>query len=112
MNELHDDLIALRREKKRHIITTQTEHKCVLDSCRSLEQEGFRVTFLPVLPSGLVDLNVLASSITPETSLVSIMGVNNEIGVLQPMKEIGALCRSRKVFFHTDAAQVRACVRA
>nr|XP_016945348.1 cysteine desulfurase, mitochondrial [Drosophila suzukii] len=91
--------------KKRHVITTQTEHKCVLDSCRALENEGFKVTYLPVLANGLIDLQQLEETITPETSLVSIMTVNNEIGVRQPIDEIGKLCRSRKVFFHTDAAQ-------
>ncbi|XP_037107758.1 cysteine desulfurase, mitochondrial [Syngnathus acus] len=91
--------------KKRHVITTQTEHKCVLDSCRVLEAEGFRVTYLPVQNDGLVDLELLEASMTPDTSLVSIMTVNNEIGVLQPVKEIGRLCRSKGVFFHTDAAQ-------
>ncbi len=94
------------KAKKNHIITTQTEHKCVLDSCRSLESEGFEVTYLPVLPSGLIDLNVLKSAIRPTTSLVSIMGVNNEIGVIQPMKEIGEMCRENKVFFHSDLAQM------
>lgn len=85
------------REKKNHVITTQIEHKCVLDSCRVLEQEGFRVTYLPVQMNGLVDLQVLKDAITPETALVSVMAVNNEIGVLQPMKEIGQICRERKV---------------
>ncbi|XP_039280791.1 cysteine desulfurase, mitochondrial isoform X2 [Nilaparvata lugens] len=91
--------------KKKHIITTQTEHKCVLDSCRALEGEGFKVTYLPVDNTGIVSLEDLDKAITDNTSLVSIMTVNNEIGVKQPVKEIGALCKSRKVFFHTDAAQ-------
>ncbi|XP_046649964.1 cysteine desulfurase, mitochondrial-like [Daphnia pulicaria] len=91
--------------KKNHIITTQTEHKCVLDSCRVLEGEGFEVTYLPVLPSGLIDLNSLQNAIRPTTVLVSIMSVNNEIGVKQPLAEIGAMCRKAKVFFHCDAAQ-------
>lgn len=91
--------------KKRHVITTQTEHKCVLDSCRILESEGFDVTYLPVQKNGLVDLELLEASIRPDTSLLSIMTVNNEIGVRQPIKEIGQICRSRGVFFHTDAAQ-------
>ncbi|GAU93364.1 hypothetical protein RvY_05317 [Ramazzottius varieornatus] len=93
------------KSKKKHIITLQTEHKCVLDSCRALEGEGFDVTYLPVMPSGLVDIKTLEQAIRPDTALVSVMFVNNEIGVIQPVKEIGALCRSRKVFFHTDAAQ-------
>ncbi|KAG8287668.1 cysteine desulfurase [Homalodisca vitripennis] len=91
--------------KKKHIITTQTEHKCVLDSCRALEGEGFDVTYLPVNSGGLINLEELEKSITPETALVSIMTVNNEIGVIQPVAEIGRLCKSKKVFFHTDAAQ-------
>lgn len=93
------------KDKKNHVITLQTEHKCVLDSCRHLEQEGFNVTYLPVQENGIVDLKVLEAAITEQTSLVSIMAVNNEIGVIQPLKAIGELCRSRGVFFHTDAAQ-------
>jgi cysteine desulfurase len=93
------------KDKKNHIITCVTEHKCVLDSCRHLELEGFEVTYLPVQKSGLIDLAQLQDAITEKTVMVSIMAVNNEIGVIQPLKEIGALCRSRKVFFHTDAAQ-------
>lgn len=92
--------------KKKHIITTQIEHKCVLDSCRAMEAEGFKITYLPVQKNtGLVDMKQLEDAIQPDTSLVSIMCINNEIGVTQPMQEIGELCRSRKVFFHTDAAQ-------
>jgi hypothetical protein len=77
----------------------------VLDSCRYLQQRGFDVTYLPVEKSGLVNLQQLADAIRPETSLVSVMAVNNEIGVVQPLAEIGKLCREKKVFFHTDAAQ-------
>ncbi|KAJ0119991.1 cysteine desulfurase [Diaporthe amygdali] len=94
-----------RSGKKRHIITTQTEHKCVLDSCRHLQDEGFEVTYLPVMDNGLVNMDELKAAIKPETALVSIMTVNNEIGVIQPVAEIGKLCRENKVFFHTDAAQ-------
>lgn len=94
-----------RSGKKKHIITTQTEHKCVLDSCRHLQEDGFDVTYLPVQHNGIIDLKELEAAIRPDTALVSVMTVNNEIGVIQPMKEIGQLCRSRKVFFHTDAAQ-------
>jgi cysteine desulfurase len=94
-----------RGGKKNHIITCQTEHKCVLDSCRHLEQEGFKVTYLPVQKSGLISLKQLEEAITPETIIVSIMSVNNEIGVVQPLEDIGRICRSKKVFFHTDAAQ-------
>lgn len=91
--------------KKNHIITCQTEHKCVLDSCRHLQDEGFEVTYLPVQPSGLISMEELEKAMRPETCLVSIMTVNNEIGVVQPVEEIGKLCRSKKVYFHTDAAQ-------
>jgi cysteine desulfurase len=94
-----------RSGKKKHIITSQTEHKCVLDSCRHLQDDGFEVTYLPVQNNGLIRLEDLEEAIRPDTALVSIMTVNNEIGVIQPMKEIGQLCRSKKVFFHTDAAQ-------
>ena len=94
-----------RSGKKKHIITSQTEHKCVLDSCRHLQDEGFEVTYLPVQNSGLVDMKNLEAAIRPDTCLVSIMTVNNEIGVIQPMEEIGKLCRSKKVFFHSDGAQ-------
>ncbi|KAM8947703.1 cysteine desulfurase [Pelodytes ibericus] len=93
------------KSRKKHIITTQTEHKCVLDSCRSLEGEDFQVTYLPVKKNGLLDLKVLEDAIRPDTSLVSVMAVNNEIGVKQPIEDIGHICSSRKVFFHTDAAQ-------
>ena len=92
-------------EKKKHIITLVTEHKCVLDSLRHLEQEGFLVTYLPVMANGIVDLNILEDAITDQTMLVSIMAVNNEIGVIQPLKEIGKICRKHNVFFHSDIAQ-------
>ncbi|KAL6866080.1 cysteine desulfurase [Amphichorda felina] len=94
-----------RSGKKKHIITTQTEHKCVLDSCRHLQDEGFEVTYLPVQNNGLVKVEDIEAAIRPETALVSVMAVNNEIGVIQPIEEIGKLCRKKKVFFHTDAAQ-------
>jgi cysteine desulfurase len=88
-----------------HIVTLATEHKCVLESCRRLEEEGFAVTLLPVMDDGLVALDVLAAAIDERTLLVSVMAAHNEIGVIQPLAEIGALCRSRGVLFHTDAAQ-------
>ncbi|RKP01105.1 hypothetical protein CXG81DRAFT_12392 [Caulochytrium protostelioides] len=92
--------------KRRHIITTQTEHKCVLDACRVLETQGFEVTYLPVSDTGLIDVNSLAAAIRPgQTVLVSVMAINNEIGVIQPLEQIGQLCRKNKIFFHTDAAQ-------
>ena len=94
-----------RSGKKKHLITTQTEHKCVLDSARHLQDEGFEVTYLPVQSNGIVDLDLLQAALRPDTALVSIMTVNNEIGVIQPMKEIGQMCRKNKTFFHTDAAQ-------
>ncbi|TFK76356.1 cysteine desulfurase NFS1 [Pluteus cervinus] len=94
------------KEKKKHVITTQTEHKCVLDSCRKLGEEGFDVTYLPVQRNGIIRLEDLEAAIRPDTSLVSIMAVNNETGVIQPIKEIGALLRQhRGIYFHTDAAQ-------
>lgn len=91
--------------KKRHIVTVVTEHKCVLDTCRHLEQEGFKVTYLPVKPNGIVDLDELKNAITEDTMLVSVMAVNNEIGVIQPLKEIGQICREKGAFFHSDIAQ-------
>lgn len=92
-------------EKKNHLITITTEHKCVINSMRELEQEGFKVTFLPVQQNGLVDLKQLEAEITDKTCLVSIMTANNEIGVIQPIKEIGALCHKKGALLHTDAAQ-------
>lgn len=90
---------------KKHIITTQTEHKCVLDTCRHLQDDGFEVTYLKVNEDGLIDLEELEKAIRKDTAIVSIMGVNNEIGVIQPLEEIGRICRSHKVFFHSDCAQ-------
>ena len=93
------------KDKRNHIVTLTTEHKCVLDTCRHLEGEGFEVTYLPVRADGLVDLHELEQAISERTVLVSIMGVNNEIGVIQPLAEIGRLCRAKGAFFHTDCAQ-------
>jgi cysteine desulfurase len=87
------------------IVALQTEHKCVLESCAALEREGFRVTYLPVAENGLIDLAVFAAALTEQTLIVSVMAAHNEIGVIQPLAEIGALCRSRGVLLHTDAAQ-------
>ncbi|MFL2662820.1 MAG: IscS subfamily cysteine desulfurase [Alphaproteobacteria bacterium] len=92
-------------DKKNHIITCVTEHKCVLESCRLLSEKGFEVTYLQVNKDGLIDIKDLESKITDKTLLVSIMGVHNEIGVIQPLKEIGEICRKNSVFFHTDCAQ-------
>ncbi len=91
--------------KGKHIITCKTEHKAVLDTCRQLEREGFEVTYLDPKSDGLLDLEELKATIRPDTILVSIMHVNNEIGVIQDIKAIGDICRERKVLFHTDATQ-------
>ncbi|EDO18633.1 hypothetical protein Kpol_1048p64 [Vanderwaltozyma polyspora DSM 70294] len=93
------------KKTKNHIITTRTEHKCVLEAARAMINEGFEVTFLNVNEDGLIDLEDLKKNIRPETCLISVMAVNNEIGVMQPIKEIGEICRKNKIFFHTDAAQ-------
>jgi cysteine desulfurase len=93
------------RDKGDHIVTCATEHKAVLDSCKHLEKEGFRVTYLPVGKDGLIDLEDLKRALDDQTILVSIMFANNEIGVLQPIAEIGAVCRERGILFHTDAVQ-------
>jgi len=98
-------IMRFQKLKKRHLITTQVEHKCVLDSCRALEQEGFEVTYLPVLPSGLIDLEEFEKAIRPDTGLVSVMMVNNEIGTIQPIREIGEICSKKGIKFHVDAAQ-------
>ena len=92
-------------KRGKHIITMKTEHKAVLDACRQLEREGFEVTYLDPLQNGLLDLNSLKEAIREDTILVSIMHVNNEIGVIQDIQSIGDLCRDNKVFFHVDAAQ-------
>ena len=92
-------------KKGKHIITLKTEHKAVLDTCRQLEREGYEVDYLDPMPNGLLDLNVLKAAIREDTILVSIMHVNNEIGVIQDITAIGNLCRENKVFFHVDAAQ-------
>ncbi|WP_448366061.1 IscS subfamily cysteine desulfurase [Fluviibacter phosphoraccumulans] len=91
--------------KGKHLITLKTEHKAVLDTMRELERQGFEVTYLDVLPNGLVDMAALEAALRPDTILVSIMAVNNEIGVIQPIAQIGELLRSKGVLFHVDAAQ-------
>jgi len=93
------------REKGNHIITQVTEHKAVLDTCKRLEKDGFRVTYLPVQKDGRIDLDDLKRAMDDKTILVTIMAANNEIGVLQPIREIGALCHEKGVIFHTDAVQ-------
>ena len=93
------------RNLGRHIITSIIEHPAILETCRSLEQEGFSVTYLPVNPEGLVEVSDLEQAIRPDTILISIMHANNEIGTLQPLEEIGKLASERDIFFHTDAVQ-------
>lgn len=93
------------RERRPHLVTLVTEHKCVLESYRRMEREGHPVTWLPVGPDGLVDLELLAKTVTDQTAIVSIMAVNNEIGVIQPLAEIGKICREKGAYFHCDAAQ-------
>lgn len=91
--------------KGRHLITMQTEHNAVLEPCKYLEKLGFEVTYLLPQPDGLLDVKVLEQAIRVDTILVSVMAANNEIGVLQPLSEIGQVCRQHNVLFHTDAAQ-------
>ncbi len=93
------------QNNKNHVIVSKIEHKCILSTAHYLEEKGFKVTYLPVKENGIIDLDVLKSAITDKTALVSIMAVNNEIGVIQPLVEIGKICREKGVFFHTDAAQ-------
>ncbi|HKW98471.1 MAG TPA: IscS subfamily cysteine desulfurase [Bryobacteraceae bacterium] len=92
-------------EKGNHIITAATEHKAVLDTCKKLEKHGYRVTYLPVKGDGLVDLDMLREAITDKTILITIMYANNEIGVIQPVKEIGKIAHEKGVLFHTDGVQ-------
>ena len=93
------------KDKGKHLITVKTEHKAILDSMRHLEEEGFEVTYMDVQENGLLDLKALEAAIRPDTTLVSVMGVNNEIGVIQDIAAIGELCRSKGVIFHCDATQ-------
>jgi cysteine desulfurase len=93
------------KTRGKHIITVKTEHKAILDTCRELEREGFEVSYLPVLPNGLIDLEVFKATLRPDTILVSVMLVNNEIGVIQDIATLGALCRANGTIFHVDAAQ-------
>ena len=93
------------KERGRHLITVKTEHKAVLDTTRELERQGFEVTYLDVREDGLLDLEVLKAALRPDTILVSVMMVNNEIGVIQDVETIGELMRERKIIFHVDSAQ-------
>ncbi|OZI34146.1 IscS subfamily cysteine desulfurase [Bordetella genomosp. 10] len=92
-------------ERGKHIITVKTEHKAVLDTCRELERQGFEVTYLNVLENGLIDLDVFKAALRPDTILVSVMMVNNEIGVIQDIETLGEICREKGIIFHVDAAQ-------
>src|ERR1700743_3086221 len=98
-------IAEMYRERGNHIITQVTEHKAVLDTCKRMEKAGFRVTYLPVKADGLIDLADWKRAIDDKTILVSIMFANNEIGVIQPVAEIGKICREKGVIFHTDAVQ-------
>jgi cysteine desulfurase len=91
--------------KGKHLVTVKTEHKAVLDTCRELERQGFTVTYLDVQENGLVDLAAFTAALRPDTTLASVMFVNNEIGVIQPIAEMGEICRSRGILLHVDAAQ-------
>jgi cysteine desulfurase len=93
------------KTKGKHLITVKTEHKAVLDTMRELERQGFEVTYLDVLPNGLLDINVFKAAIRPDTILASVMMVNNEIGVIQDIAQLGEICREKGVIFHVDAAQ-------
>src|SRR5438874_2532568 len=93
------------KEKGKHVITVKTEHKATLDTVRELERDGFDATYLDVLPNGLLDLDAFKASLRPDTIVVSVMFVNNEIGVIQDIAAIGEICRQRGIIFHCDAAQ-------
>ena len=98
-------IAEMYREKGNHVITQVTEHKAVLDTCKKLERQGFDVTYLPVQEDGLISIDALKAAMTDKTILVTIMYANNEIGVVQPVQEIGKLCHERGILFHTDAVQ-------
>ncbi|EGR33412.1 tRNA splicing protein, putative [Ichthyophthirius multifiliis] len=98
-------LTQFHGKKKKHIITTQIEHKCILDTCRNLEEQGFEVTYLPVDKNGLVNIETFKKALRNDTLVASVIFVHNEIGVVQDMKQLGQICRENKVYFHTDASQ-------
>src|SRR5260221_8828433 len=93
------------KDKGKHLVTVKTEHKATLDTMRELEREGFEVTYLDVLPNGLLDLDAFKAALRPDTIIVSVMYVNNEIGVIQDIPALGEICRSRGIIFHVDSAQ-------
>src|SRR4029079_7466915 len=95
----------LYRDKGKHLVTVKTEHKATLDTMRELEREGFEVTYLDVQENGLLDLDAFKAALRPDTSVVSVMFVNNEIGVIQDIAQIGEICRARGIIFHVDSAQ-------
>src|SRR6266508_5872312 len=97
---------GMYREKGNHIITAVTEHKAVIDTCKHLEKEGYRVTYLPVQKDGRIRLDDLKGAISDKTILITIMSANNEIGVIQPIAEIGAIAKEKGILFHTDAVQI------
>jgi cysteine desulfurase len=99
------------KTRGKHLVTVKTEHKAVLDTMRELERQGFEVTYLDVQPDGLLDLKALEAALRPDTILVSVMAVNNEIGVIQDLEAIGTMCRERKIIFHVDAAQATGKIR-
>jgi len=101
---------AVAPPTRRHLVTVATEHRAVLDPCRTLEREGFSVTYLPVQPDGLIDLDQLDSAVSDRTLLVSVMAANNEIGVLQPIADIGRIAKARGAMFHCDAVQAAGMV--
>src|SRR6201989_2231736 len=98
-------IAEMYRERGNHIITQVTEHKAVLDTCKRLEKSGYRITYLPAQADGLIDIEDLKRAMDDQTILVSIMYANNEIGVIQPIREIGALCHEKGVLFHSDGVQ-------
>ncbi len=98
-------IVHANRNKGRHIIVSAIEHDCILNTCKWLEGEGFFITYLPVDSSGIVDLDTLKKVINPKTIMVSVMHANNEIGTIEPIEEIGRICRHHKVYFHSDACQ-------
>ena len=96
---------VIRQHKGNHIITSKIEHPAVLETCKALEKDGFKITYINVNEHGIIDLNELKQAITDETALITIMYANNEIGTIQPIKEIGTIAKKHNILFHTDAVQ-------